>query len=52
MTSTPPVPLRVRLRNDFEVVVAGLEAMLAPYADRINVVATKVRERTAGKPSM
>ncbi|WP_312899808.1 DNA-binding response regulator [Corynebacterium variabile] len=44
MTSTPPVPLRVRLRNDFEVVVAGLEAMLAPYADRINVVATKVRE--------
>jgi DNA-binding NarL/FixJ family response regulator len=42
--SVPSVPLRVRLRNDFEVVVAGLEAMLAPYSDRIDIVSTKVGE--------
>ncbi|WP_315145575.1 response regulator transcription factor [Corynebacterium variabile] len=44
MSSTLPKPLRVRLRNDFEVVVAGLEAMLAPYSDRVSVVSTKVGE--------
>ncbi|MGO3147846.1 MAG: response regulator transcription factor [Leucobacter sp.] len=37
------LPLRVRLTNDYEVVVAGLRSMLAPFADRINVVETDVR---------
>ena len=31
-------PVRVALMNDYEVVVAGLLAMLAPYADRVRVV--------------
>ena len=31
-------PVRVALMNDYEVVVAGLQAMLAPYADRVRVV--------------
>ncbi len=30
--------LRVALHNDYEVVVRGLRSMLAPYADRIEVV--------------
>ncbi len=31
-------PVRVALMNDYEVIVAGLQAMLSPYADRIRVV--------------
>jgi NarL family two-component system response regulator LiaR len=31
-------PVRVALMNDYEVVVTGLQAMLAPYADRVRVV--------------
>ena len=31
-------PVRVALMNDYEVVVAGLQRMLAPYADRVRVV--------------
>jgi DNA-binding NarL/FixJ family response regulator len=31
-------PVRVALMNDYEVIVAGLQAMLAPYADRLRVV--------------
>lgn len=31
-------PLRVALVNDFEVVVRGLHAMLAPFSDRISIV--------------
>lgn len=38
----PTRPLRVRLANDFEIVVAGLKAMLEPFADRIDVVETEV----------
>ena len=34
----PDVPLRVALVNDYEIVVAGLEHMLAPFADRVVVV--------------
>jgi DNA-binding NarL/FixJ family response regulator len=34
----PGGPLRVALFNDDELVVAGLEAMLRPYADRVVVV--------------
>jgi len=33
-----PQPVRVALMNDYEVVVSGLQKMLAPYADRIRVV--------------
>jgi DNA-binding NarL/FixJ family response regulator len=32
-----PRPVRVALANDYEIVVAGLSAMLAPYADRVRV---------------
>lgn len=31
-------PLRVALVNDYEVVVAGLQALLEPYADRVRLV--------------
>ncbi len=31
-------PVRVALMNDYEVIVAGLQAMLAPYAERVCVV--------------
>jgi two-component system, NarL family, response regulator LiaR len=31
-------PVRLALMNDYEVVVAGLQQMLAPYADRVRVV--------------
>ena len=31
-------PLRVALVNDFEVVVRGLHAMLAPFKDRVSIV--------------
>ena len=31
-------PVRVALMNDYEVVVTGLQTMLAPYADRVRVV--------------
>lgn len=40
MTDATPASLAVRvaLMNDYEVIVAGLHAMLAPYADRVRVV--------------
>ncbi|SJM48908.1 response regulator transcription factor [Gulosibacter sp. 10] len=41
MTSAP---LRLRLLNDYEIVVAGLRTMLEPFADRVRVVETQVRE--------
>jgi two-component system, NarL family, response regulator LiaR len=31
-------PVRVALMNDYEVIVSGLQQMLAPYADRVRVV--------------
>lgn len=34
----PAAPLRVALINDYELVVTGLHAMLAPFAERIAVV--------------
>ena len=34
----PGSPVRVALMNDYEVVVSGLQTMLAPYADRVRVV--------------
>jgi two-component system, NarL family, response regulator LiaR len=33
-----PGPIRVAVVNDYEIVVAGVAAMLAPYADRVSVV--------------
>lgn len=35
-------PLRLRLLNDYEVVVAGLRAMLEPFSDRVLVVEADV----------
>jgi DNA-binding NarL/FixJ family response regulator len=32
------VPLRLAIVNDYEIVVAGVAAMLAPHADRVEVV--------------
>ncbi|MEM1332082.1 MAG: DNA-binding response regulator, partial [Actinomycetota bacterium] len=40
MSST--TPLRVSIVNDYEIVVEGLRAMLAPYSDRVEVVETEV----------
>lgn len=34
--------IRVALVNDYELVIRGLHAMLAPYADRVEVVDTEV----------
>jgi DNA-binding NarL/FixJ family response regulator len=34
----PPRPLRLAIVNDYEVVVRGLQSMLRPYADRVEVV--------------
>jgi len=36
-------PLRVRLLNDYSIILAGLRAMLAPFSDRVQVVETDVR---------
>ncbi|MCW2819283.1 MAG: regulatory protein LuxR [Marmoricola sp.] len=33
-----PGPIRIAIMNDYELVVAGLQQMLAPYADRVQVV--------------
>lgn len=35
-------PLRVAVVNDYEVIVRGVAGMLAPFADRVTVVATEV----------
>ncbi len=35
---TSPARIRVALVNDYEIVLRGLESMLAPYRDRIDVV--------------
>ncbi|WP_246142579.1 response regulator transcription factor [Nocardioides rubriscoriae] len=34
----PPRPLRIAIANDYEIVVAGIAAVLEPYADRVEVV--------------
>lgn len=34
----PSDPIRVAIVNDYEIVVAGVAAMLAPHHDRVNVV--------------
>jgi NarL family two-component system response regulator LiaR len=42
-SETDRPPLRVAIANDYEVVVAGAIAMLAPHADRVVVVETDSR---------
>jgi NarL family two-component system response regulator LiaR len=34
----PPAPIRIAVVNDYDIVVAGVAAMLAPYRDRVAVV--------------
>lgn len=34
----PSAPIRVAIVNDYEIVVAGVAAMLAPHHERVNVV--------------
>lgn len=41
-SSEPRRPLRLALVNDYEIIVRGLHAMLAPYADRVCVVEHEV----------
>lgn len=35
-------PIRVAVANDYELVIAGLKAMLEPFADRVEVVETVI----------
>lgn len=37
-----PKPITIVLVNDYEIIVQGLAAMLAPFADRVRVVEMKV----------
>jgi DNA-binding NarL/FixJ family response regulator len=46
----PSGPLRIALANDYDVVVAGMAAMLVPYASRIDVVDVAVRRPTRETP--
>jgi NarL family two-component system response regulator LiaR len=34
----PPSPIRVALANDFQIIVAGLAALVGPFGDRIEIV--------------
>lgn len=38
MTVSPTTPIRIAIVNDYEIVVAGVAAMLAAYQDRVVVV--------------
>lgn len=38
------MPVRVSVINDFDVVVAGVRGLLAPYPDRVQVVDTQLQE--------
>ena len=35
------LPIRISIVNDYEVIVRGLAAMLAPFGDRVTVVETE-----------
>lgn len=43
MERSPARPLRVALVNDYEIIVHGLHAMLAPFADRVAIVEHQVQ---------
>jgi DNA-binding NarL/FixJ family response regulator len=36
--SASPTPIRIAINDDYEIVVAGVAALLTPYADRIEVI--------------
>lgn len=40
---TPPDPIRIAIINDYEIVVAGIAALLAPFSDRVVVVELDAR---------
>lgn len=48
MSAEPVHPVRVAVVNDYEVVIAGLSAMLAPYSHRVQVVELDAREPVRG----
>lgn len=41
-TSRRPGPVKVALVNDYELIIRGLLAMLAPFSDRVTIVETQV----------
>ena len=44
-----PRPVRVAIVNDYEIVVAGIASLLAPYVDRIDVVELDARLPVASR---
>lgn len=42
--------MRVALANDFEIVIAGLAAMLAPFGDQVTLIDVALRERDIDAP--
>ena len=42
-------PLRVAVLNDYEVIVAGVAAMLSQFSDRVNVVEMSVRDASVDR---
>ncbi len=44
---TAPMPIRLALVNDYEVVVRGLSGMLAPYSDELEIVELDTRKPVA-----
>jgi DNA-binding NarL/FixJ family response regulator len=44
----PPIPIRVALVNDYQIVVEGLREMLKPFADRVTVVETVAADTPDG----
>src|SRR6478609_5131458 len=43
-------PIRLAVFNDYEVIVAGVAGMLAPFPDRVRVVELDVRDFQADTP--
>ena len=50
ISANPPKPIRVALTNDFELVVAGLAALLAPWREHVEVVDLPLRGRSVSRP--
>ena len=44
-----PTPIRIAINDDYEIVVAGVAALLAPYADRVEVVELDANKPTASE---
>jgi two-component system, NarL family, response regulator LiaR len=45
-------PIRVAIVNDYELVVEGVRAMLAPFSDRVTVVETEVEGQPDSAPDV